>query len=387
MSDLNAVKLRVNGIDYGGWLEVEISAGIERQARDFNLAITRSWPGATEIPRRVKAGDICEVWIGADKVLTGYVDATPINYDENSITIGVKGRSKTADLIDCSAEHKNGQWRNVKIERIAADLAKPYGINIKTQVDTGSLISDHQIDTGETVFESLDRLMSLRQLLSTDDADGNLIFIEAGSGGNATTSLELGKNILTGGTGLDSKDVFSKYICKGQRAGSDLDYGDVVSEESGDVEDDDESADFTASSNITFSAITTSQAIGRYRLLIIKETAQVSKADCKSRAEYERDYRPAKALETTYTVQGWRQGDGALWVPNQMVRVIDPIIGFNSDFLIVEVTYIIGSSGTICTLKVAPREGFVLSHQKKSAKKKSAKKGAGGDTWGEVNTK
>ncbi|ECT5557749.1 baseplate protein, partial [Salmonella enterica subsp. enterica serovar Anatum] len=41
----NTVFLRVNGRDWGGWTSVRISAGIDRIARDFNVSITRQWPG------------------------------------------------------------------------------------------------------------------------------------------------------------------------------------------------------------------------------------------------------------------------------------------------------------------------------------------------------
>lgn len=43
MSDY--VILRVNGREWGGWTRVQISAGIERLSRDFNVDITRQWPG------------------------------------------------------------------------------------------------------------------------------------------------------------------------------------------------------------------------------------------------------------------------------------------------------------------------------------------------------
>lgn len=43
MSDY--VILRVNGREWGGWTRVQISAGIERLSRDFNVEITRQWPG------------------------------------------------------------------------------------------------------------------------------------------------------------------------------------------------------------------------------------------------------------------------------------------------------------------------------------------------------
>ncbi len=102
MSD--AVSLRVNGVDYAGWLDVEITAGIERQSRSFNLSITRSWPNAPANIRSVKKGDLCELYIGSDKVLTGFVDSTPFSYSADSIALSISGRSKTADLVDCAAD-------------------------------------------------------------------------------------------------------------------------------------------------------------------------------------------------------------------------------------------------------------------------------------------
>ena len=97
----NQVRLVVNGQEFGGWKSVRIEGGIERQARSFDLEVTDRWPGQTDIPRRIRPFDACQVFIGNDLVLTGYVDATPIKYDGKSVGVGVKGRSKTADLVDC----------------------------------------------------------------------------------------------------------------------------------------------------------------------------------------------------------------------------------------------------------------------------------------------
>lgn len=40
MEDVNAVSLTVDGLDYSGWKSVEITAGLEDQARSFNLSVT-----------------------------------------------------------------------------------------------------------------------------------------------------------------------------------------------------------------------------------------------------------------------------------------------------------------------------------------------------------
>lgn len=351
------VTLRVGGYDFTAWTDIEISAGIERQARDFSLSITRTFPMSTGIERMVRPGDKCELWIGADKLLTGYIDATPISYDSEQIQVAITGRSQTGDLVDCSAENGAGQWRRRKVESILADLAKPYGITVLTQVDTGAVIQDHQIEPGETVFESIGRLLSLRQLLSTDDGNGNVVLIEPGSGGKAATALKLGENILKADTGLDYKDVFSHYECKGQQSGSDAD-GTKLS--------------------TTSRAKITDKSLGRYRKLVITQSGQVDSQTCSDRVQYEALNRQAKAQETVYTVQGWRQANGQLWMANQLVHVVDRIIGFNDERLITEVVFRKGAGGTTVSLKVGPLAGYIPSPE---AKKKKKAKGKNDADW------
>lgn len=354
----NLVRLLVGGTEYGGWKSVAIQAGIERQVRDFDLTITNRWPGATDIPRRVHPGDSCELYIGQDKVLTGYVDATPISYDGTQVSVGVRGRSKTADLVDCAADRSPGQWRSAKLERIAADLASGYGIAVRSEVDTGAALS-HAIDQGETVFESIERMLRLRQLLATDDADGNLVFIEVGSAGRAGTALELGRNILRCEAPLDYKDVFTEYVVKGQRPGSDTEFGDTVAGVTASITDD---------------------TLNRRRVLIIKQGGEATGTSATERVRWERAHRKAAALATTYTVNGWRQEDGTLWRHNMLVRTIDGAVGFDDEFVVAEIQYQLSEAGMLCLLKVGPKDGYVS--------KAEGKKKDGGDKaaneWSDV---
>lgn len=401
----NQVRLIVGASEYAGWKSVRIEAGIERQARSVDLEVTDVWPGQTEIPRRIQPGDACQVFIGEDLVLTGYVDATPIKYDGKSVSVGVKGRSKTADLVDCcpipsgqstgagggtwgdvigpdgkkpvfvappaiSAQH----WRNQKMETIAAALAAPYGVRVIAEVDTGRAIAEHQVQIGETVFESIDRMMRIRHVLSTDNERGDLVFIEVGSGGLAGTALEIGANIRAGSTDLDYKGVFSEYIVKGQRAGNDNEYGADVAEEEGDDADD------SATSTVTGQSATAKDARAkRRRVLVIKQTGHADEGTCKDRAEYERAHRAAKALQTTYTLSGWRQADGKLWLPNLLVRVKDGLIGFDAEMVIAECAWIMDKEGLRTEIKVGPVDGY----RTKAGKLKKSQKG-GGPAWSDV---
>lgn len=337
----NRVHLVVGGGDYSGWKSVSITAGIDRQARDFKLSVTHRWPGSNEA-RRVAPGDECTVCIGTDLVLTGYVDSTPIVYDKESVTAAVKGRSKTADLVDCSAVHKSGQWKDRTIEGIVRELVEPFkNIEVIDEAKIQETIPDHQLQQGETVFESIDRLLRLRSLLSTDDAQGRLVLTRAGSE-MTSTDLVVGQNILTGKAALDFTQRYSDYILKGQKPGG------------------------GAQSQVE--AVHDDPAIKRPRPLVIVMDGQPDLNTACERVKWEAAFRTGKSRQAVYTVQGWRQADGKLWVPNQLVRVKDPIIGFDDEFLITEVTYSLSELGTIATLTVAPRDAYDLRLGKPKSK-------------------
>lgn len=408
MSDpQNMVRLLVGGTEYAGWKSVRIEPGIERQARNFVLDVTDKWPGQTDIPRRIQPGDACQVLIGDDLVLTGYVDATPIRYDGKQVTVGVKGRSKTADLVDCcpipsgqstasatgglwrDVVGKNGkklayvpapslsanQWRNQKMEAIAAALAAPYGVKVVAEVDTGRVIPEHHVQVGETVFESIDRMMRIRHVLSTDNERGDLVFVSIGSAGQAATVIELGKNILSASTELDYKGVFSQYICKGQRSGNDEEYGVDVSEEEG------EASDNSQTTVVGADASASDARAKRRRVLVIKQSGQADEGTCKDRAEYERAHRAAKALQTSYTLYGWRQENGQLWQPNQLVRVRDALIGFDTEMVIAELAWVLDAQGMRTEIKVGPPDGY---RSRAGILKASKRQKGGGPEWSDV---
>lgn len=333
--DINRVVLTVNGVDYSGWLSVSISAGVERQARDFTLAITRTWPGAQVAPRLVQPGDVCEVSIGPDKLLTGYVYALPVRYDDQSMSFGVAGRSLTSDLVDCAADNRPGQWRGQTVRQIVTALAAPYGIKVVSEVGDGGVIADHQIQPGDTVFQSIDSLLRKSLLLSTDDEQGRLVLVRPGSGGRCADALELGKNILTADAPLDFSQTFSEYVCKGQRSGSNHDFGKATNELSARVSD---------------------PRVPRKRVMMVQESGQMTVEMCRQRVEWERSSRMGKALAVSYTVAGWRQSNGVLWRHNAAVRVIDSAIGFDRDMLITEVEYRLDENGMKTRLSVAPPE-------------------------------
>ena len=358
MGENDAVTLSVDGMDYRGWTSVRLGAGILRQARDFELGITWKGPGqAQAIP--IRYGARVELRIGADLVLTGHVDATPVDYDSRQVTRRVTGRSLTADLVDCAAISEPGQWLGQRVQAIVQALASPYGVKVRSEVTATVELADHSIEPGETVFQSIDRLLTLSQLLSTDDARGQLVIVQPGSAGRAFDSLELGRNILSCQAPQDFAPVFSEYRVIGQAAGSD----DLFGAEANEIE-----------------AVVTDPRAARSRVLIISQSGDITEPLARARAEWERASRIGKALSTTYRVQGWRQSNGVLWVPNLIVPVLDPIAGYDRDMLITEVEYQLDGGGTIASLTVAPPES-VEPEPKDPHKARKLKKGGRADNF------
>lgn len=359
MDNQNIVTLGVGGHDYAGWKTVRITAGLERQARDFELGITWTWPGGGDVPVRIRQGEAVEVRIGSDLVLTGYVFASPIQYDAESITLSISGRSRTADLVDCAAINKPGQWRGQSVKSIVAAIAGEYGIQVVSESPGGLGVDDHSIEPGDTAFESIDKLLTLSRLFSTDDARGRLVIAEPGKGGRTADRLELGKNILTGDAGLDFSNVFSEYISKGQRSGTDKSYGTAATEVSASVKDD---------------------RVGRRRVKLIQQSGQMNEALARARVVWERENAISKALSATYQVQGWRQSNGDLWRHNMIVSVIDPLIGFDRDMLITEISYELSETGTKTTMTVGPPDGF-LPEPNDAYEKRKLRKGKKTDNF------
>ena len=330
----NNVTLTVNGRNYQGFKNVTIGAGIERQCRSFQLVTTWRWPGQTvDLP--IRFGDKVEIRIGDDLVLTGWVDATPVSVSGNSVTRSVSGRSLTCDLVDCSAEF--AQWRSQPVAAIVQALASNYGISVVDEAGASGTITDHSVDPGETVFESIDRLLSLSRLLSTDNSSGQLVIAEPGSGGRAVDELVLGENILASSMSQDFSDCFSEYRCVGQRSGSD-------------------SIDATAAAEV--SASQTDARVKRTRTLIIQQSGQLTPELAQERARWESENRMSRALSVNVTIQGWRQSNGALWEANQIVRMRDDVCGIDRDMLIVEITYELSESGLLTHMRLSPPEGY-----------------------------
>ena len=338
---MSSLTLKLDGKSHTGWLSARVTRGIERVAGDFVLAVTETVPGGKDVPK-ILPGMTCEVFSDQDKIISGYIDEVGINYDGNSRQLRFRGRSKTADLVDCSAVNEPSEWSDVTLKRIASDIAGVYGISVIAG-DVGAAFKKFRIQQSETAFDVIERACRLRSLLLTDDEDGNLLLIRAGSDRASTeirSTLDDGvNNVLASSSSVSLRDRFSKYEVLSQSSGTDNFFGEDAAQIFGSAED---------------------KAVSRKRVLRIISETQGDISAARDRARWEAAVRRGQSLRVSYRLRGWRQANGDLWKPNQIVSVKDDLAKISGDLLIAEVSYELGDAGHTVSLTVVPPETYMM---------------------------
>ncbi len=332
------VTLTVGGAVHGGWTQVTARRSIETIAGAFEIGVTERWPGQ-QAARAIALGDACSLALGGDTVITGYVDEVSPAIEGDSHSVSLRGRDATGDLVDCSAERAGGEWINVLLARIVADLAQPFGIQVTVATDLGRPFKKFAIEQGETAYEAIERACRQRAVLPISDGLGGLALTNSGAEGAATALIE-GENILSARGTYSLLDRYSAYTVKGQATGSDLGWGASVSEPQGKASD---------------------PGVHRHRPLVIAAEAPGDAAQLTERAKWEARVRAARARRADITVQGWRDGAGKLWRPNTEVPVTSPSLGIDARMLITGVQYTLsGQGGSRAILTLARRQAFEL---------------------------
>lgn len=349
----NECELVVDGKAWYGWTRVEIQRGLEQLASGFSLELTTKWPGI-DLPVGLREGLPCEVRLGGETVITGYIDQYEPDMSETSSIVRIEGRDRTGDLVDCSAIHKSGQWRSVRLETIVHDITAPFGIKVAVATDTGDVFKSFSLEDGEQAFDTIDRACRLRGVLATSSTNGHLVLTRASSQ-KVPVSLKEGVNIKRIKAAHSWKDRHSVIYVKAQVPGDDDEHGEQAALLKGSAKDDE---------------------INRYRPLIVMAEHGAGAKALAERAKWETLVRMGRGKRGSCTVVGWRMGrdgmEGDLWKPNTLVHITSPRMNLEQEMLIVGVRYTLDDQGTHTELEFARREAFDLQgapgHRRKKDK-------------------
>ena len=331
------LSLTVAGKVHEGWTEVRLTRGIERLAADLTLAVTER-RRAVGKPWVIRPGDACEVRIGGDLVITGWVDTYAPSLDATGHRVEIAVRSRTADLADCAAIVPGGRLAGLDLVQLARTLAAPFGLDAECDTDAGAPFRVVQVEQGETVFDLLERHARLRGVLLTDTPEGHVRITRAGST-KAGDALVQGANILKAGAEIGQAERFSAYIVLAQQQGVAGAAGTAAAGVRGEVRD---------------------KGIRRHRPRVIVAEGQADPATARRRAEWDMARRRGRGSKATITVAGWRQSGGSLWQANQRVAITAPWLSLDeaTEFVIGEITYTLDEGGSLAELTCMPPEAF-----------------------------
>lgn len=352
------VKVKSTGEVYSGWTDVEVNQSLDDAASSFSL-------NTADIGTSIETGDPIVIMYDSSTLLTGIVDSVTESYSATSHDIQITGRSRTKDIIDCSASPQ--EWYNTKASTILNQLTKPYEIKVIINgADVTVPYFSVQKDSTEEIISAIHRLASHLKLIVTDNTNGDLVLTQAGKELSENFILnrldDTRSNVLTGSYLNDESNRYSEIIVRSQVRGSDTNFGKKAQQ-------------------ITATA-TDEKNIKRKRTLIIDASEPLSQSEAQDLADWQIAYNTGKSVELQYTVQDWF-GVAGIWQLNTQVRVTDDFRGVDNTYLITQVRFSKSSSGTITDITLHPVSAYIpspsapaLPTKSKSTDKKSKKKKA-----------
>lgn len=350
---MTGLTLTVDGKRHEGWKSARVTRSIETISGSFRLVVSERHPGDGG-PDPIAPGSAATLALDGEVVITGQFDAVTIDYSALDHEITIKGRDATADLVDCSASTKPGEWKGEKLEAIAAAIAEPLGIGVTAAEETGKPFRVFRIEPGESAFEAIERGCRMRGLLPLSDGRGG---VEIGRALRSRAAVQLvrGVNIISAQGVSDWTDRFSEYTVIGQQPPEDKDQ-DGSSMVFG-AED--------APATMHVASVARDEDVSRHRPLRILAEQSIGIAEAAERVRWEASVRKGRSIRISVTVQGWREGTGGpLWAPGRLVGITDEWLGLDRELLISSVTQSISGGGSVSVLTLRPQDAFLPEIEK-----------------------
>jgi prophage tail gpP-like protein len=342
----NIVSIVANGVQWGGWESIQISRGIETVPSSFSVTGTERFPGVTgqstiDIPLTAP----CQIKIGTDTVITGYIDTAERSYTAESHEVMFTGRSKLSDLVDCSGFTQTWQLQNLTMLNVATEICKPFGITVSApDGDTAPIVNISVVLT-ETGYELLEQIARWLNKLIFDDVNGNLVIANVGDEPHSS-GIQEGVNVQEARVSLNAQEMFSQIGAI---------YSDTATLTDGAGTT---AISFVQNAQATAATFFKPRADGsaRFRpLLIVAEQGPAQDQLVPKRIQWEMARRWGRSQIVYATVDSWRDSDGNLWTPNFLLPVDLPSLKFaKTTLLITNVTYIKDMQGTRAELTLMP---------------------------------
>lgn len=404
------IRIEIDGKKFDTWESGEVTRDLKDFAGTFSFTFRDSerslntFSFATSIPPiyHLRPGSFVKIYVCDELVLVGYIENVNVDIDEKSSSVAISGKDKAGDLIDCAAA-PNGpaEFNNVRLEDAAKRIAEPYGLKVRSEVDTGEVFGRYGIDMAETGLSALEKGARQRQVLLLSDGVGGLVITRTGDR-RAPADLTLPGNVMSSSGNYTHKNRHSKTIVRGQhekasgkrKSGSldetanpltvarKSDNGGANLQAGGapiDPKDRQQGKGYATEVERYGTSATgeyCDDEIKRYRPKVHLARTKGNKKDCCCEAEWRSRSARGQSEEISYTVAGFKAND-QLWRVNEMVYVSDSFQLVERDMLISRVSFSEDDSGQITELTVTSPEAFDNKPVKDRRRNKKGKKKKG----------
>jgi len=337
-SDGDDLTLVINGSRLSGWSAIEVTRGIEQMPSTFIIEATDANPNLRDA-LNVQDGTPCTVFLGPDRVVTGYVDTVIRSYSGGAHVVQIQGRGKCQDLVDCSAEWKGFQISGSNAFSIAQKLCEPYGITAQLLGDPGPTVQQFNLNIGETPATIIEKVTRQAQLLYFEDPNGNLVLSKAGIDRAASGVME-GGNVQQASTIRSQAGRYSDYTVSLLGLYT----------------------DGTITSDVAFPFTARDPNVKRHRKVYNIEDQVYGGGLLAAATAIWRSARMAGRGERVVAiVDSWRDAAGKLWTPNTLVPVSLPRLQVKGETLCLSrVTYRFDlSAGRTSELELMPKSAFL----------------------------
>ena len=335
-------KLKSGTVEYPDWDTIHIHKSMLKLAGSFAVGGNNLYE--SDASRwRLFMGESASININNQDAIQGYIDNIETDHSASSSFIEINGRDKTSDLVDCTFNETNKEFKKLTIADILKRLCDPFNINLLIENSAQSLISEKidsfQANEGEFISSIINRLCTTNGVIPISTGDGNLTITTATQ---VRSTDIIADNILNSSAKYVDYDRYSNYLVKGYGLGND---------------------DKDMSSYIHPNGLSIDNSIRNRTMTAFSDIATTDKK-CVDMANFEARKRAGLSRTYEYTVENWTQSDGALWNINNLVDVDDVKNELKDTMLIYELDFYLRQGedvGTYSVIKVCHPDTFNLN--------------------------
>ena len=292
------LRLTVDGEVFEGWISARVDRALNQFAHSFSLTYLDRWAPERD-PWQIIAGAACVLRWNNEILITGFVNRPNFSVSAERWQLTADGRSKTGDLVDSSAVHLTGSWKNKSALEIVQDLCDPFGIPVSTTLIDTERFKKFALQEGETVHSAINRVCKIRALLPITRTDGSVELFSSEVATGVTRDLPVDTAIDRTYTDDDSMR-HSEYLTRATGVGNEP--------------------------TVLSRASALDTGIKRYRPLVVVGDAPAGTAQAELRAIWESNVRYGRGERLRYVFQGVDGPDGS-YKPGQRYRVRDQAFG------------------------------------------------------------